>query len=166
MTSKEQRKLQKRKEREKKNRKATLKRREVLRADAREKREEMRREKRIRKLQRELEHFDQVMTDRELAEASDTTLSQIEKNILILKALEAEHDREMKAKSQLNEKLEDEGYYTLEDKMGAARQLAVKKTEIGMGGSADCKVSVNKAPKDTAEVSVTKAEPTDPTENS
>jgi hypothetical protein len=166
MTSKEQRKLQKRKAREKSNRQQVLVRRELLRAPAREAREEMRREKRLKKLQRDLEHFDQVMGDRELLEASDDTLSQLEKNILILKALEEEYNREVEQKAKINQQLENEGYYTLEEKMEAARRMFDNQSDMGVGGSADCKVSVNRPIKDVAEVSVIKAPQSESTENS
>lgn len=164
MTSKEQRKLQKRKVREKETRQQLLARREQLRAPAREAREDMRREKRIKKLQKDLEHFDQVMQERELAVASDDTLSQLEKNIEILKVLESEHNREMAQKAALNQELEEKGYFTLEDKMKAAQELLVKETNVGVGGSAECKVG---GPvKETAQVSVIKAPQNETTENS
>lgn len=163
MTSKEQRKLQKRKAREKETRQQILARREQLRAPAREAKEEIRREKRIRKLQRDMEHFDQVMHERELAVASDSTLSQLEKNIEILKALEAEHNREMAQKAALNQELEEKGYFTLEEKMKAAQELLVKDTNVGVGGSAECKVGAPR--RASAEVSVIKAPQSEVTEN-
>lgn len=164
MTSKEQRKLQKRKLREKETRQQLLIRREKLRAPAREAREDMLREKRIKKLQKDLQHFDQVMQERELAVASDNTLSQLEKNIEILKMLEAEHNREMTQKAALNQELEEKGYFTLEEKMKAAQELLAKETDVGLGGSAECKVG--RPVKETAQVSVIKAPQSETTENS
>lgn len=163
MASKEQRKLQKRKAREKDNRQQLLLRRQKATVVAREEREDIRRARRIAKLQRDLEKFDQVMDMTELAIASDNTLSQLEKNIEILKALEDEHNREVQKRQELNEQLEQEGCYTLEDKLKVAGNLRPK-TDMGIGGTADCKFSVNK--KETAEVSVVKAPLAENTENS
>lgn len=152
MTSREQRKLKKRKEREKENRQHLLKNREKIRAVVREEREEMRREKRIKKLARDLERFEQYMP---LDLADDATLTQIEKNVQILKTLEIEYAEETDQKKELNEKLERQGFLTLEEKLEATHRLLAEKADAGVGGSAVCKVSVNKP--DTAEVSVTKA---------
>jgi mevalonate kinase len=155
--SKEQRKLQKRKEREREKHKELIVKREKALVPVREAREDMRKEKRIKKLQKDLEHFDQIMDERELAIASDSTLSQLEKNIEILKVLEAEHNREMQQKQKLNEELEEQGYLTLEEKIEA-----VKKSGAGVGGSAECRC----CPKETAQVSVIKAPQNEITENS
>jgi len=152
MTSKVQKKLQKRKSREKDARKKVLVRREAIRAPIRKEKEEILRQKKIRKLQRDLEQFDQVMTDREMFEASDDTLSQLEKNVMILKALEEEYNREMEKKEKINERLESEGYYTLEEKMQAAREIYG--SDMGVGGSAGASFSVKKPMKDVSEVSV------------
>ena len=161
--SKEQRRLQKRKGREEKVKQQLAVRRESLRDVAKTEREDWRRDKRIKKLQNELEHFDQIMDERELQIASDATLIQIEKNIEILKALEEEHNREMALKQNLNEELEEGGAMTLEEKMNVA--LAKNKSDMGIGGSADCGFSVN-PPKDVAVVEVIKAPQNIFTENS
>jgi hypothetical protein len=164
MTSKEQKKLQKSKARDKENRKKILVRREKLRAPIREEKKEILREKRIRKIQRELEQFDQVMSERELFDLNDNTLDQLEKNIMILKALEDDHNRNYEKKKKLNEQLESEGYYTLEDKMKAARELLGG--DMGVGGSAEASYSGNNEIKGTADVSVIKAPSVEFTENS
>lgn len=156
--SKEQRKLQKRKEREKEVKQKLLVKREATRSVVREERDDWRKEKRIKKLQKDLEHFDQIMDEQRLRDADDSTLSQIEKNIEILKVLEQEHHREMIQKKELNEDLEAEGCLTLEEKIQAAMQRTGG--DMGLGGSADCKVTVNKVPrppKDFAVVDVIKA---------
>lgn len=163
MASKQERKLHKRKTREKESREKVLKQREVLRAPAREERADARRIKRIKKLQRDLEQFDQYMDQRELDIVSEETLTQLEKNIQILKVLEEEHARETQRKEFLNKQLENQGYHTLEEKMQAAREVLT--AEVGVGGSAECRVFVNKPTMETAEVSVTKA-PVVLTENS
>lgn len=165
MASKTQRKLQKRKEREKEAHQKVLARREVLRASVREERDEVRKEKRIKKLQKDLERFDQIMSDRELGAVSEDTISQLERNVEILKKLEDEYNREMLQKQEINEELEKQGYLTLEEKMEALRSLNSKEenTDCGVSGSAECKVSAN---SDTAEVSVIKAPVEQSEENS
>lgn len=154
MTSKEQRKLKKRKKREKENRQQTLRRRAASRAKAKEEREEQRREKRIDKLQRELYAMDQHFEKEQLAAASDDVIAQLEKNVEILRALEREHDKEMSEKAALNESLEEQGLLTMEDKMQALHEANMERqkaeAQVGVGGSADCKMSVN----NPAEVSV------------
>lgn len=165
MTSKEQRRLQKRKDREKEVSKNLLLKREKLRATTREAKDEFLRVKRLKKIHKELERFDQIMDERQLLEADDKTLSQLEKNIEILKALEAEHERDAAQKEQINAMLEAEGYLTLEEKMEAARKMMLSEqveTDMGMGGSADCKVTPR---RDVAEVSVIKAKPEASEEN-
>jgi len=160
MVSKEQRKLKKRKQREKDARQKVLARRAELRTKAKEDREEARRERRIDKLQRDLYAMDQHFEKEMLMAAPESTLSQLEKNIEILRALEAEHEKELSAKQELNEELESKGYVTLEEKMEALQQATLKEQMaeqgVGVGGSADCKMSVNTVPTDTAEVSVIK----------
>lgn len=161
MTSKQQRKLQKRKNREKEIRQQFLAKREQLLAPIREAKQDVIREKRIKKLQKDLEQFNQVMQDRELQNASNDTLSQLEKNIQILRVLEDEYNREIQQKAALNQQLEEKGYFTLEDKMKAAQELLVD--NVGVGGSAECKVG---DARDVAQVSVTKAPQNESTENS
>lgn len=148
MVSKEQRKLQKRKKREKEARKSVLVRRGQLRAKKKEEREELLQQKRIDKLQRELDRMDQHFPREMLELAPEDTIAQLEKNVEILKALEAEHHKELDAKQQINNDLESKGYITLEEKMQALQEMAfeeakAKDSQVGVGGSADCKMSVN-----------------------
>ena len=91
MASKTQRKLQKIKEREKEAHQKVLARREVLRASVREERDEVRKEKRIKKLQKDLERFDQIMSDRELGAVSEDTISQLERNVEIERRIVPNH---------------------------------------------------------------------------
>ena len=80
MTSKTQRKAQKKKAREQESRQKVLARRTVLRTEARENLEDFRRDKRIRKIQRDLDKFDQVVDAQQLHAVTDDTLTQLEKN--------------------------------------------------------------------------------------
>lgn len=147
MVSKEQRKLQKRKKREKETYKKVLATRMSLRAKVKEEKEELRKEKRIDKLQRDLDKMDQYFDREHLAIAPEETLSQLEKNVEILRALEVEHAKEMETKQKINEDLESKGYLTLEEKMEALQEMALseakEKSQVGVGGSADCKMSAN-----------------------
>jgi hypothetical protein len=147
MVSKDQRKLQKRKKREKETYKKILANRMILRAKAKEEKEEILKEKRIDKLHRDLERLDQHFPREMLSATPEDTLSQLERNVEILRALEAEHAREMETKQKINEDLESKGYLTLEEKMEALQEMALaeakEKAQVGVGGSADCKMSVN-----------------------
>ena len=159
MVSREQRKLQKKKKKEKENRKKILEAREKHRAVARKEREERRREKRIDKLQKEMLDFEYLPTE-SLEAMDDATLSQLERNAQILKALESEYVKETERKKELNESLEKEGHFTLEDKMTALAQknmVLQQQEEVGLGGGAECSVGPPPAPE-TAEVDVMKYE--------
>jgi hypothetical protein len=155
MASKERKKFQKRKQREALNHQAVLKRREQIRVKAKEEREDVKRADRIRRLQRDLDRFDQFMEPELLAAVSDETLTQLEKNVKILKALETEHSHEVNQRAELNQKLEAKGLLTLQEKMDFAAQELMEAQKAA--ASAECKVSVRKPKREVAEVSVVKA---------
>lgn len=171
MTSKEQRKLKKKKTKEREAKKRVLARREQLRAPAREEREERRREKRQDKLMKDVDAMDngfQMYTEEQLAACDEKTLTQLEKNCKILRGLELEFEKEVENKLKLNSDLEEEGHSTLEEKLNAMSQknidqqkAAAASAQVGMGGSADCKMGSAKAkrrtPKDTAEIALVKS---------
>ena len=180
MPSKEQRKLQKKRKREKENRKQTLKRREALRAPAREERAQRRAEKRIDKLQKELDTFQSFSHDA-YKNLDESKMEQLEKNVEILRGLEAEWQEELNKKKALNSDLEKDGHMTLDEKLRAVSQATIEKqkAEMGVGGSAECKVGAPPKRKrgsgaglgtkggDFAEVSVVKSVlPDDVEENS
>ena len=164
-TRKEQRKLQKRKAREKDAKKSVLAKRTEIRAKRKEEREEEKQERRIDKLQRDLHQMDQHFEKAALQAASNDTLAQLEKNVQILRALEEEYEKEAEAKKAINEDLESKGYVTLDEKMQALQQAVLEEAktadearsvdqtliegpteveaELGVGGSADCKMSAN-----------------------
>lgn len=120
--SKNQRSLEKKKQRQKEIRKKLLNKKEKFFVINREAKQDFLKEKRIKKIQKELEKFDQVMEERELMAVNEGVLQQLEKNIKILKTLESEYEQDRNAKDDLNKKLEDQGYYTLEEKMQAIRE--------------------------------------------
>lgn len=109
-------KAQKKKDREKRVRKQILKQREALRKPAQEERAFQKKMKRIAKLKKDMGRLN-VWADDVLLKMSDSTLSQLEKNARILKALEQQYEKETSTKRDLNRQLEEEGFVTLEDKM-------------------------------------------------
>lgn len=165
MVSKAQKKLQKQRAREKETKKKIREKRERMREPARLEREERRRDKRIKKLQNDMAGLQQ-WEEETLKNVSDETLSQLEHNAKILRALETEHEAEVTKKRELHEGLEEQGHVTLEDKMNAIRTLEQQKQmeEMGVGGSAECAVTAappappkKRRKKDTSIVEVIKA---------
>ncbi len=161
MTSKEQRKLKKKKAREKEVKKKILVRREKLRAPAREERAERRCEKRHDEFIKELDKF---YTEEQLATLDEKTLTQLEKNCKTLRGLEEEYEKETHNRKRLNLELEDQGHMTLQEKLKAVSKEQIKQqiSQVGMGGSADCKmapvrVKRRSPPVDTAEIALIKA---------
>lgn len=78
--------------------------------------------------------------------------SKLEHNMEILKALEEEMEKEEAARKGTNERLEEEGVVTLEDKMKAIHDqnvAAQKESSIGtFGGTADVVFTPNPGPSD------------------
>lgn len=162
MTSREVKKMQKKKAKERETKKKILAIREKRRAVARKEKEEARKEKRIEKLQKEMDGFDQIPSEK-LEGLSDSALGQLERNAKILQALEAEYEEEVGKKQELNKSLETQGHHTLEGKMGALQQQTLEKVQeaenMGLAGAADCVFNaVPKPKKDTAIVDVIKAD--------
>lgn len=112
MASKEQRKFQKKKERGRRVRKQILAEREGRMAEGRL----YKKVARIAALKKEMGSAN-MWTDEVFLGMDDQTLARLERNAKILKALEEEHLKETEQKRSLNERLEDEGHWTLEDKM-------------------------------------------------
>ena len=99
-----------------------------------------------------------------MAALDEDTLTQLEKNCKILRGLEIEHEKEVGDKKRLNIQLEEKGYMTLQEKLKAMSEEQIKKqVQVGMGGSADCKMYpvrrriLRRPPVETAEVSLIKA---------
>jgi hypothetical protein len=173
MASKEQKKLQKRKERDKKNRDKLLYRRAVKTKKQQEENAEYHKSKRIEKLQRELGELNQ-WSDEVLKKVPNDTLTQLEKNAKILKSLEDEYEQERAKKRQLNESLESEGSLTLEQKM-AKLHAGLSQTQIDgiscldesklvVEGSTSGRIGMPR--KEISEVQVIKAPVTNSEENS
>lgn len=160
MASKAQKKLKKQKARERETRKQILARREELRAPARAERDlrrKIKKLKRVTKIQNQLGDKS-IWTDDQLLGLNDKALSQLERNVQILKALEEEYAKENAQKKELNEKLEAQGLHTLESKLNHLHEDLLRHqaeqalTPVSHSG---CKFSSSEG--DVAEVSVVKA---------
>ena len=171
MTSREQRKLKKKKTKERDAKKRVLARREALRAPAREEKAEAKRQKRQDKFMKDVASLDnnfQFFTEEQLANLDEATLHQLEKNCKVLRGLEDEYMKEAEAKLQLNEELEDEGHFPLQEKLKAmsdktiTQQKNIANQDVGTGGAAECKMAVAKpkvgrSKSDIAEIALVKA---------
>lgn len=154
MASKERKKLQKRKEREKKVRKQILAQREIARQPEREEREQRRKIKRIMKLKRDMGKLN-VWADDVLMSMNESTLTQLEKNAKILKVLEEEYEREHAKKKELNDKLEEEGFLTLDEKLNVLHKRMAEHAKM-MHDDAEAALPVEEQ-GEVADVEVVKA---------
>ena len=121
----EKQRAKKKKERERKGKETVLKRRAVLRAKAKEENDERKLEKRIKKLKRDMEGYN-LWSDEILKKVPASTLAQLEKNVQILKALEAEYENSEEARAERVKELESQGHLTLEEKFNALHQSICK----------------------------------------
>lgn len=96
--------MQKRKERERASKEKILKKREIIRGEARDKREEFRKDKKIKKLQRDIVMLGQWADQVGMENIDNNTINQLQKNVEILKGLESEYEEEMKIKQENREK--------------------------------------------------------------
>ena len=144
------RKLEKRKKREKEGKQKALNRRLANVVKKAEENRERKREQRLIKLHNELLSMDQHIDPEKLVALDDKAISQLEKNVVILKGLENEFEEEQKKRDQLNEELEESGHVTLDQKLKAIQEntIAQQKVEaqVGVGGSADCCMKANDSP--------------------
>lgn len=140
------RKLEKRKRREKVGKEKALARRLDLIKKKAEENAERKREIRLKKLQKDMYELDQWADMRSLAELDNATITQLEKNVEILKGLEKEFDKEKTQRESLNEELEEQGAVTLDQKMKVLQDREKAKqqaAQVGVGGSAECSMSTN-----------------------
>jgi len=152
MVSKAQKKMNKKKAREKDSKRKVLLKREALRAKVKEEREEKRKEKRIKKIQKDMGSLD-IWADDVYKNISEDSLSQLEHNAKILKALESEAVDEEAKKEALNEDLEEKGHKTLDQKLQYL---------VGQGGPDQFEtrsdiIVAPRIPKDVSDVEVIKA---------
>lgn len=154
--------LKKKKEREKEARKKVLVRRAAIRAPQVEANKEKKKMKRVVKLQKEMGELN-MWADDVLSKLSNDTLTQLEKNAQILKALEKEYEKETKNKRNLNNGLEEKGITTLHEKLNYLHQQFVEqqkslgedvlKEELALAEDA----AVLRQAKEVAEINVCKA---------
>lgn len=117
MATKKQ-KERKKKQREEKAKSRVLARRKAIRGKNSEEKQASKLERKFRTKQKP---FIKDEVRREVMEKinNEKILSKLERNAEILKALEAEYEKELALKKSINEKLESEGHVTLEEKMSA-----------------------------------------------
>lgn len=132
MASKKQ-KERKKKKREEIARKRVLRRREAFRRQKKqsmqEKISEMEaEEKAFGKMKPFVKNDASVLNDalKEIRDKDKEIHSRIEHNLKILEALEEEYDKENAARKEINQKLENEGYMTIKDKMDALHKKALE----------------------------------------
>ena len=141
----------KQKERKKKSReliakKRVLARRKALRKQTSEQLSESRLEKKFRN------KIEPIIKDPEKQkimqeQKNQRILSKLEKNAEILKALEEQYEEEMNCKKEINKKLEEEGNFTLKEKLDALDKKA--------------RENMTEAEKETGTVDLTKTGPQD-----
>jgi hypothetical protein len=127
-------KLQKRKQREKEVRKKVLARREELRVERKELEKERQREREMWLLEhgkpQPAVSGNPEIAAKKLADRAQNAAEKLQHNLEILKALEAEYEKEQASRTELNEKLEAEGYKTMKEKMAAMHEKALKMKEV------------------------------------
>lgn len=128
MTNKKQ-KEKKIKDRERKVEEKLKKRRDALRKEKKimdlQKRQEEEAQNLVQgKLRPIVNDYEKVSEIKENKNAS--ALSQLQKNLEILKALEQEYDKEQQVRNSINETLESEGHLTMAEKMDALHKKALE----------------------------------------
>ena len=132
----------KKKEREKRVKAKKLARREELRKQAKQERQAKLLEKRFREKSEPIINDPEIQERRKKMREEDAK-AQIQRNLEILKALEKEHAQEEQQRADINEALEDEGHFTMKDKMKALEEKTIekerkkKKKGVKFGGSAE-----------------------------
>jgi hypothetical protein len=154
-------KAEKKKAREKESRKKVLARRDAIRSSKSAENKIRKKMKRIVKLQKDVENLGPLADD-VLLNMSDKTLSQLERNAQILKALENEYEEERSKKDQLNSELESKGALSLSDKLSFLHNELAEKQRVVLEGTprpvktGDARFG-SSAPGEVAEVTVLKA---------
>lgn len=128
MSSKKQ-KEKKKKDREKKVEEKVFKRREALRKERKTLEMQQRQEQeadnlvrgKLKPIVNDFKKVEEIKSNKE-----QNALSQLQKNLQILEALEKEYDREKALRNQINETLEAEGHMTMSEKMEALHQKALE----------------------------------------
>lgn len=119
--NKQQKQLKKKKDREARNLAKKLRVRKAIDKKNQENKKEYLFHKQMQKNRRQLAKMEAI-ADEIMDKIPAETREKIEKNIEILKALEEEYLAEVENRKLLNQKLEEQGLETLEDKMTALTQ--------------------------------------------
>lgn len=122
-------KAKKKKEREKEVKKKLELKRKALKQPQVEENQRRRKMKRVAKLQKDLGDMS-VWGEDVLMKLNDNTLSQLEKNVRILKALEMEYERELKKRRKLNQELEEKGLTSLQEKLNYLHNDLVEQQKV------------------------------------
>lgn len=156
MTSKKQ-KEKKKKEREKIAKNRVLKRREALRKQKKElameqKQEKLAEESAYGKQKPFLKNDTSVLSEVLKENKEEEIRKKIEHNLKILEALEQEYDIENSQRKEINQKLENEGFMTMKEKMDAlhrrALELEGKSTELEQAQKEYDQIELEQAQKD------------------
>jgi len=127
-------KIEKRKARQKAVRKKILAQREELRKERKlievEKQQELERWKLEHGATQEALPGNPELAAKKEARKAQEVANKLQRNIEILKALEAEYDAEQLNRKNLNDKLESEGYNSMKDKMAALQEKALRMKEV------------------------------------
>lgn len=150
--------LKKKKEREKEAKKKVLLKRAAMRAPQVEENKQKKKMKRVTRLQKEMGELN-MWANEVLCRMSNDTLTQLEKNAKILKALEAEYEKEKSAKMNLNQNLEQKGLSSLKDKLDYLHNELVEQQKSAGYEVLKDEIELYKTAnqKDIAEVTVCKA---------
>lgn len=129
-------------------------------AERKQERAEALMEQRINKIVRKMGEYGQHVNPADVKEKSEETINQLERNIQILAALEDEHRKEQEQREKINEELEAEGHFTLEEKMAAARRRTLLEQTMNTPRDEYLDIVVcPPRPREVADVSVIKATP-------
>lgn len=152
------RRLKKKKEREKEAKKKVLLKRVAMRSPQVEENKQKKKMKRVSKLQKEMGKLN-MWADEVLCRMSNDTLTQLEKNAKILKALEAEYEKEKSKKRNLNQNLEQKGLSTLKEKLDYLHNELVEQQKSAGYEVLKDEIELYKAAnkKEIAEVTICKA---------
>ena len=155
------RRLKKKKEREKQAKKKVLARRDAMRAPQIEENKQKKKMKRVLKLQKDMGDLN-MWADDVLSRMSNDTLTQLEKNAKILKALEKEYEQELNKKKNLNNSLEEKGITSLHEKLNYLHNEFVEQQKSAGIQILDEEISLAEQAKtcnkNVAEVTVCKAD--------
>jgi uncharacterized membrane-anchored protein YjiN (DUF445 family) len=138
---KEQKVAKKRKDRKKEARAKVLRRREAIRRD---RKIEMERAKKESEFAPKQNPIINLKSDASVSSKDEKIREQLLKNQQILKALEAEYNKEQQTRDGINTNLEGEGHESLQDKLAAMHKKAVESQGLDKEGDAQPVIDLTK----------------------